>query len=345
MHHGDDDDTVPVGDIVAVREPAQERPPRGSVYDLKAVRCRADLGHGGRHVVQKLVAKPVPAPLVVAASLLEIRCGCRTDDDRSHGRERKRRRTSSQGMPAAPSSSSSSSRRSSSSRCSSVSGRCSGLLRRLSHSRSMRAKRSSVLSASTSRSATLTRVGCHDCRGSMRGTGALTESSTRRGHLPVSSPPCSGVGTLRTTSARWGGLVSGGRPHERAARVHAARGPAPRRRRGSGCRTTRRPRPSASKPSRRAARRSVRARAGPRASGTTRSGSIPPAAPRRSWPGATRSSTQAGGARPSPTAGHASTRSPSSRPSSSHACRSVRSIASCASRAPSWPCPRSSTTP
>jgi hypothetical protein len=130
----------------AVREPTQICTTCLTVNDGKTFGICHQRFDDDTHRCKKLVAKTRSLILIPSVGVFNIRGGSRPEDRGLHlDRERICCRTWSQGIPSGPERSRSSSRRSSSSRCTLVSGTFPGASLRLSHSSSIRRKRSSGL--------------------------------------------------------------------------------------------------------------------------------------------------------------------------------------------------------
>jgi hypothetical protein len=132
----------------AVRETTQIYTTRLTVNNRKAFRICHQRFDDGTHRCKKLVTKTRSLILIPSIRVFDVRGGSRPKDRRLHlDRERICCRTWSQGIPSGPDRSRSSSRRSSSSRCTLASGIVPGVSLRLSHSSSIRRRRSSGLSS------------------------------------------------------------------------------------------------------------------------------------------------------------------------------------------------------
>lgn len=130
----------------AVRESTQICTTCLTVNDRKAFRICDQRFDDDTHGCKKLVTKTRSLILIPSVRLFDVGGGSRPEDRGLHlDRERICCRTWSQGIPSGPECSRSSSRRSSSSRCASVSGTVPGASLRLSHSSSIRRRRSSGL--------------------------------------------------------------------------------------------------------------------------------------------------------------------------------------------------------
>ncbi len=130
----------------AVRETTQIHTTCLAVNNRKAFRICHQRFNDGTHRCKKLVTKTRSLILIPSVGIFNI-CGRSRPEDRwlHLDRERICCRTWSQGIPSGPERSRSSSRRSSSSRCALVSGTDPGVSLRLSHSSSIRRRRSSGL--------------------------------------------------------------------------------------------------------------------------------------------------------------------------------------------------------
>jgi len=130
----------------AVRESTQICMTCLTVNDRKAFRISDQRFDDDAHGCKKLVTKTRSLILVPSVRVFDIGGASGSEDQEFHlDRERICCRTCSQGIPSGPDRSRSSSRRSSSSRCASVSGTVPGASLRLSHSSSIRRRRSSGL--------------------------------------------------------------------------------------------------------------------------------------------------------------------------------------------------------
>ena len=117
-----------------------------SVNDRKSFGVRQQRFNDGAHRRKKRLTKTHPLIFIPSICVFDICGGSRSKDRRLHSdRERICSRTSSQGIPSGPERLRSSSRRSSSSRCALVSGTFPDVSLRLSHSSSIRRRRSSGL--------------------------------------------------------------------------------------------------------------------------------------------------------------------------------------------------------
>jgi hypothetical protein len=149
MHAGDHNNLIVNNSVVkTVREPPHMYTTSLTVNNREAFRVFYQGFNDGTHRYKKLVTKTGSLSLIPSIGVLDICSGRRAEDRWLHlGRERICCRTCSQGIPSGPERSRSSSRRSSSSRCVLVSGTSPGFSLRLSHSSSIRRKRSSALSS------------------------------------------------------------------------------------------------------------------------------------------------------------------------------------------------------
>src|SRR6266536_4533475 len=147
MHAGHDYDLIVNNSVEeAIREPTQIHTMCLTVNNREAFRVCHQRFNDGTHRCKKLVTKSRSLILIQAVGVFKVRGSSRPEDRWLHlDRERICCRTWSQGMPSGPERSRSSSRRSSSSRCALVSGTVPGFSLRLSHSSSIRRRRSSGL--------------------------------------------------------------------------------------------------------------------------------------------------------------------------------------------------------
>jgi len=147
MHASHDYDLIVNNPVEkAVRETPQICTTRLTVNNRKAFRICYQRFDDGTHRCKKIVTKTGSLILIPSVGIFNVRGGSRPEDRRLHlDRERICSKTWSQGIPSGPELSRSSSRRSSSSRCALVSGTVPGLSLRLSHSSSIRRRRSSGL--------------------------------------------------------------------------------------------------------------------------------------------------------------------------------------------------------
>jgi len=147
MHAGHDYDLIVNNSVEkAVRKTTQIYTTCLTVKNRKAFRECHQRFNDAIHRCKKLVTKTRSLILIPAVGIFNVR-GCSRPEDRwlHLDRERICCATCSQGIPSGPERSRSSSRRSSSSRCALVSGIFPGFSLRLSHSSSIRRRRSSGL--------------------------------------------------------------------------------------------------------------------------------------------------------------------------------------------------------
>ncbi len=147
MHAGHDYDLIVNNSVEkTVRKTPQIYTTCLTVNNREAFRVCHQRFNDGTHRCKKLVTKTRSLILIPSVGVFNVRGGSRPENRWLHlGRERICCRTWSHGIPSGPERSSSSSRRSSSSRCASVSGTVSDSSLRLSHSSSIRRRRSSGL--------------------------------------------------------------------------------------------------------------------------------------------------------------------------------------------------------